>query len=522
MKKRSIVYLYQMVAIMVIAIAITSCSDEFFTEKTGERITPDQHYKSMIDAQVSLYGAFTPLSDVMPQMIMLDGLRSDQMIPGPGADQYLNSINWQVFTPDNPFIDPSAFYKVIINCNEVLANIHKVNELDRNFTPFMLKSFEGALYTLRGWSYFTLVKLYGEAAWIEGTYASLPDDRQQQFMTKEVMIDTLINQLTKYVYDPSLGREYIEFNFSPIMNTKAVLGELYLEKNDYVNAAKYLKLACESYLNQPDLYKVSKAYTKEAWKNIFIGAEYQDNENLSMVTYNLYEGQVNPLPRWMMGSDMYMVKPAQAIVDSFKVQVQANKKIGDLFRGQGITYDTISTGEPFISKYSLDKGQEFSTDIIISRAADLHLKLAEALNRTGKPADVNTALILLNSGFANEKDKPAAYAKWSGNLGIRGRAYLNPKLVPDSVDAISGGDTIKVVLEGEARTQYIEDMIMDERALELAFEGLRWNDLVRIATRRNDPAYLADKVASKYSDPFMAEEVRVKLMNPANWYLPYK
>jgi hypothetical protein len=34
------------------------------------------------------------------------------------------------------------------------------------------------------------------------------------------------------------------------MNTKAVLGELYLEKNDYANAAKYLKLACESYGNE--------------------------------------------------------------------------------------------------------------------------------------------------------------------------------------------------------------------------------------------------------------------------------
>jgi len=520
MKKRSKINVYQLLALVAIVFAISSCSDEFYKEQAGERITPDQHYKSEIDAQVSLYGAFGPLRDIMPQMIMLDGMRSDQMIPGPGSDAYLEAINWQVFTLDNPFIDASAYYKVIINCNEVLANIDQVNELDRNFTPFILNLYKGSLYTLRSWSYFTLVKLYGEAAWIDGTYASLPEGRKQTFISKDAMIDTLINQLTPYVYDPTQGKEYVEGNFSPIMNTKGVLGELYLEKGDYANAAKYLKLACESYTNDPTVFKVDKAYTKEAWKNIFIGSEYQETENTSYVSYNIYEDQINPLPRWLMASDMYLVKPAQALIDSFKVQVQSNKKPGDLYRGQGITYDTIATGEPYISKYSLDKGQEFSTDIIISRAADWHLMLAEALNRTGNPTDEATALILLNAGFANEKTKPSAYSKWSGNLGIRGRAYLASKVVPDSVSVVSGQDTTRVKLEGEARTEYIEDMIMGERAMELAFEGHRWFDLVRVSNRRGDPAYLADKVASKYTDPIIAEQVHAKLMNPANWYLP--
>jgi hypothetical protein len=520
--KKTKINVYQLVALLAIVFAISSCSDQFYDEKAGERITPDQHYKSITDASNSAMGAFAPLREIMPQMIMLDGLRSDQMVPGHGSDGYLEAINRQEFTLDNPYIDASAYYKVIINCNEVLANIHKVNELDRNFTPFLLNTFKGALITLRGWSYLTLVKLYGEAAWIDGTYSGLPVGLKQTFITKDAMIDTLIHQLTPYVYDPSVGKEFVEFDFSPIMNTKAVLGELYLEKSDYVNAVKYLKLACESFLNQPTVFKVDKAYTKEAWKNIFIGAEYQGNENLSYVSYNLYENQINPLPRWLMSSDLYLVKPAQSLVDSFKVQIQANKKIGDLYRGQSITYDTIATGEPYISKYSLDKGQEFSTDIVITRAADLHLELAEALNRTGNPADENLALILLNAGFSNEKTKPTAYAKWSGNLGIRGRAYLAPKVVPDSVYETPGVVGKRVKLEGIARTEYIEDLIMSERGMELAFEGHRWFDLVRVANRRGKPEYLADKVASKFTDPSMAEQVKSKLMIPANWYLPLK
>jgi hypothetical protein len=63
---------------------------------------------------------------------------------------------------------------------------------------------------------------------------------------------------------------------------------------------------------------------------------------------------------------------------------------------------------------------------------------------------------------------------------------------------------------------------MDERALELAYEGKRWFDLVRIANRRNDPAYLADKVAAKFAGTSNYDAIRSKLMNPASWYLPVR
>jgi hypothetical protein len=63
---------------------------------------------------------------------------------------------------------------------------------------------------------------------------------------------------------------------------------------------------------------------------------------------------------------------------------------------------------------------------------------------------------------------------------------------------------------------------MDERAMELAFEGHRWFDLVRIARHRNDPAYLAEKVAAKFSDEEKRIAVQNHLMDMNNWYLPLK
>lgn len=508
MKKRSNIKLYQLILFIGILFAGFSCNDKFFDEQAGERITPDDHFKSLIDLEISMLGAMAPLQETMPKMIMLDGLRSDQMDITPMADGYLRAINNQSITVDNTYIDGSGFYKVIINVNEVLKNIDKVAANDRELDEFLLHFTKGALVGLRTWSYLNIVKLYGKAAIIPDNMTSIPANGNQTFLTKEVMIDTLINQITPYIFDNNATTEYVEYSFSGYMNTKALLGELYLEKNDYANAAMYLKLALESHGNSTSLWKLDKTYTNEGWKNIFVNAEGAYNENISFIPYNFNESQPNPLTKWMLAKHMYVVKPTTAVVDSFKNQVQLSGFRSDLARGIKVSFDTTSTGEPFITKYALD-GEPFNSDIVLSRAADLHLLLAEALNRMG---DSKTAMIILNAGFNAEKTKPAPYFRWSANLGVRGRAYLKPVMVPDS---INGAPISPVQL-----TEYVEDLIVQERALELAFEGKRWFDLVRIAKRRGTPEYLANKVASKFADTSKAQEIRTILMNEAKWYLP--
>lgn len=165
----------------------------------------------------------------------------------------------------------------------------------------------------------------------------------------------------------------------------------------------------------------------------------------------------------------------------------------------------------------------------LNRAANVHLKIAEAANRDNHS---RLAFGLLNNGVraafpaptadvtnyhgyttdpiynfdARNGDAPTYRSSWQLNVGIRGRALMKPTPVV--------GDS----------TLSIENSIINEGALELAFEGHRWSDLMRVALRRNDPAFLADKVYNKLkkaNNP-KAEAVRAKLMDPANWYLPFK
>ena len=64
----------------------------------------------------------------------------------------------------------------------------------------------------------------------------------------------------------------------------------------------------------------------------------------------------------------------------------------------------------------------------------------------------------------------------------------------------------------------VENLIINEMALEGAFEGYRFYDLMRVALRRGDASYLADPVSRR--DGIVNESIRSLLLDTKNWYLP--
>ena len=69
----------------------------------------------------------------------------------------------------------------------------------------------------------------------------------------------------------------------------------------------------------------------------------------------------------------------------------------------------------------------------------------------------------------------------------------------------------------------VEDLIIDEAGMELCFEGSRFNDLVRVAERRNaikagaGSEWIANKIASR-STGTVDEALKAKVLNRQNWY----
>ncbi len=167
------------------------------------------------------------------------------------------------------------------------------------------------------------------------------------------------------------------------------------------------------------------------------------------------------------------------------------------------------------------------------RAGSVHLYLAEIYNYWvhwvpkpgGGAPTLNTELQkargLVNYGEYYSEVLSRIQRGVRGRVGYSGpNEEINYKSIQYDFDPVTNMVTgyVNFGTNDLAVKKRFEDKLMNERARECAFEGERFYDLMRVAKRRNDPAFLASKVAAKYPSA-KQEYIYNLLMNEENWYI---
>jgi len=109
-------------------------------------------------------------------------------------------------------------------------------------------------------------------------------------------------------------------------------------------------------------------------------------------------------------------------------------------------------------------------------------------------------------------------------------AVYSPGLSPYQLDTIVGMKLNDIAAQGIAvgttkadTINAVEDLLCDEYALELAFEGCRWYDLMRLARHKNEAALYGGNFGSQWLARKLAyKNAAVNLEDKQNWYLPFK
>jgi len=556
-------------AILIVCFFSVGCNK--MLDVNSDRVLPTEGNK-LNSANNNLYymlGIFSLLPKIAERYVLLGELRGDLMDVTKYATIDLQQISNFNISPDNPYISSKDYYAVINNCNYFIQNID--TSVVTGGIKTMYKEYAAAK-AIRAWTYMQIALNYGKAVYYEQPLLNLDDvtksypeygiNELSPILIRDLLpwvdikkpqygstsdIESFIN-----IGELNSGRFYLPIRF--------LLGELYLWNGQYENAANeyrdlmYLNYAVTNYKNNSGIepYRSTRSVVNgefvditHRWFNIF---ENSNIEVLSEIGSTSQYGEGSHLNDLSFGK--YMVKPTATSLANWDNQIYYDVNpiymtFGDLRGNEGSyiyfgSHNTNGRSEPgqdnYIFKYYLRDALYKQSELITTcRSGLVYLRYAEAVNRIGKP---NLAFAVLKNGLnglnmantaivpSNELPNPKPNymnfddARFADNIGMHARGCGN---VADAdgytIQSLASLQGLSLVSLNDS-VLFVEDLIQKELALETAFEGNRFHDLMRLALRRGDPSYLANTVAEKHINN--KDEIRAKLLNIQNWFLPRK
>ena len=535
-----------LICLFISSIFLVSCNDMLGVD--SQRLLTEKEFgHSPNDVKYSTFGVLSQLQKLADSYVLLGELRGDLMNTTELSDVSLNEINNFAISGTNTYVDINNYYAVINNCNYIIQNLD--SSVVVKGEKMQLEQM-AAIKSIRAWTYMQIALNFKTTKYTDKAILTVEDSKKVypeydiQALADVLIADLLPLQDVPFQNLGSVGSYNTSYSYFPI---RFLLGDLYLWKGDYQNAAnEYHDLMYKYWMTIDKANTTSWGVTNNVISNSISSFNWINSftpfnaEVLTTITCPTEYGQ-----RFDLDSLNYQQKivPSTIALSNWKNQTyylnEASNTQGDLriygsiwWKNTSIASDPTTNSATVnitTNPYIIYKYVAYNQNVVIYRSSLLYLRYAEAVNRLNKP---NLAFAVLKYGLnstnmyntkiipAQEKDASATYmdfsnVRFNNNVGIRMRGL-------GAMDKDTTYFTLQKQNTLNDSVLYVEDLIQKELALETAFEGNRFQDLMRIALRRikngeGDASYLANPVSAKHVGNESA--IKTILMNTDNWYI---
>ena len=513
------------------------------------------------DTLYSLMGIINKMQKVADRTVVLGEIRGDLTTLTENATLELQDVANFTIGSLNPYNNARDYYAIIQNCNYYLANA------DTTLTKRGEKVFKkeyAAIKSYRAWTYLQLALNYGSVPFFT-----------QPLLTELEADPTLypkydVKQIAEYFIQdlmPYVDTDYPNYGAINSVNSKyfyipvrVLIGDLCLWSGQYEKAAQYyhdfltkigdihpiydasvrwrdyqFQEISDGYASQFPTSGTDNIHTltiipmeedeyngiQSFLKDIFTSTE--DNNYYYQATHSVAYDRLSQSQKYTLLFTDPVTNVQYPISPSDSLAYASDQLRGDLRQQSIYTLRNQASNSTSYSSIRQNVVKHRSNHVCIYRLEYVYLRYAEALNRAGYP---NSAFAVLKYGLTQEnvdtyipEDEAEAAKKLisfseytftrDNTVGLHSRGCGDVHV--DSTYVIPAG------LTKEQAITFVEDKICEEMALETAAEGQRFYDLMRISMHREDPSFLANKVAMR--DGTLNIELQAKLFDMKNWYL---
>jgi hypothetical protein len=441
----------------------TGCK-KLLDQKPKDALTRAEFFKTEADAEAAIAGVYDGLQGCVTQFQNWGENRGDLVSVTANDDN--TYAYFQLFENFRPISNWNTVYLMIARTNIVIESVPAIPGIDDGFTQKESDAIVAEARFLRALGYFYLVRTFKDVPLV----LDAPSNDDVNFRVPKSAAALILQKIED---DLTFADQNIPVSYPREIETRgrATKGAVNsLQADVYLWQAKYAQAAAagKKVIDNSILYQLvpgadwftifSKKNTTEG---IFeIQFDYTLNENNSLKSVASLFNMNGVLKTLFTGE-----------LDELRGLNRTYRESGasQYWKYRGLTTDNVErpTNDP---------------NFIVYRLADVMLMRAEALAHLGFD-EKTQAIALINQ--------------------VRDRVRLDPY---DSID-------------GNIETTLLMDIIMKERAMELACEGKRWFDLVRVATNDNRPEFLVNSVVNSRTVGERAI-VRARIIDPRSWYLP--
>ncbi|MGK7396484.1 MAG: RagB/SusD family nutrient uptake outer membrane protein [Candidatus Cyclobacteriaceae bacterium M3_2C_046] len=411
----------------------------------------------------------------------------------------------QDISPDITYANWNHFYTLINRINLAIKNLPAVVDKDPDYTEAEMKNHLGELHLLRAMNYFKMAQWWKEVPIILEPTIDPSEDltvekSSEQDVLAQVKADIDIALQSGYLRsptDPSLSTAESKGR-ATTMAAKALLVDYYMWMADYQKAADQAKEIIDS-----GIYTISGV----PYYNNFLDGLQNTNESIFELQYNWGENEASGHVYFSFSEGIIVYGYTNSFINLVKASgdyVSGGRGMMEpwwyhgawKFIGGSVPGDDVGFFDwPQYTRKDHRNNWTNDNNWIMYRLADIMLMRAEALNR-------------LSGGTSEEA--------FSLVNQVRTRAKVAP---------IDFGNVDGASIKGDWKA--VEDVIMDERWIELHGEGKRWFDLIRaskdingnLPTASSADHYLVQQVAEGFNGN-RREQLISRVSDPGSWFMP--